>query len=260
MHIGLGLEFKQAPILAEGLAEAAVHHDWYYTAYIDACALEARKPDKKKLSLIECFEKALLDEKITSCSSWDYSNQFEPPSEKYPDGRWFVAREPYRDGVVGLVKNELAGCAGGWQVRPEDDLERATAELINISSKRLPTNRISDHARWSPKNLNLINAQSQSTSPPRRSGPRMNPATIFSSSTAPTLASGTRSYSRNRPCLARRKRISSRQRVTCCCSCGPAWAARPATSTGCCRIRPRSPTAGGRASSRELASTMTTDI
>ena len=142
MHIGLGLEFKQAPILAEGLAEAAVHHDSYYTAYIDACALEARKPNKKKLSLIECFEEALLDDKITSCSSWDYMNQFEAPSEKYPDGRWFVTREPYRDGVVGLVKNELASCAGGWQVRPEDDLERATAELINTSSKRLRTNRI----------------------------------------------------------------------------------------------------------------------
>lgn len=259
MHIGLGLEFKQAPILAEGLAEAAVHHDWYYTAYIDACALEARKPNKKKLSLIECFEKALLDEKITSCSSWDYNNQFEPPSEKYPRGRYFVTREPYRDGVVGLVKNEMGNCAGGWQVRPEDDLQRATAELINISSKRLPKNRISDHARGSQKNFNLTISHSQSMSPRRRSGPRMSPATIFSSSTAPTLASGTRSCSRSRPCLARRKHISSRQRGTCCSFSGPASAPRAATLTGCCRIHPRSPTADGRASSSELAGTTTTD-
>lgn len=43
MHIGLGLEFKQTPILAEGLAEAAVHHDSYYTDYIAACASEAQK-------------------------------------------------------------------------------------------------------------------------------------------------------------------------------------------------------------------------
>ena len=138
MHIGLGLEFAQAPILAEGLAEAAVHHDWWYTAYIDACALEARKPNKEKASLIECFEKASLDEKIACCSSYDYMKQYEAPSEQFPDGRWFVRREPYRDGVVGLVKNELASCAGGWQVRPEDDLERATAELINTSSKPPP--------------------------------------------------------------------------------------------------------------------------
>ncbi|KAL6719031.1 hypothetical protein ACLMJK_003266 [Lecanora helva] len=133
MHIGLGLEFKQAPILAEGLAEAAVHHDWWYTAYIDACAAKAHDPNTKKTSLIECFEKALLDEKITTCSSYDYMKQYEAPSEEFPDGRWFVRREPYRDGVVGLVKDELSTCAAGWQVRPEDDLELATAELINIS-------------------------------------------------------------------------------------------------------------------------------
>ena len=135
MHIGIGLEYKQPPILAEGLAEAAVHHDWWYTAYIDAAAAEARKPGKEKASLFECYEKALQDEKITTCSSYDYMKQFEAPSAEFPDGRWFVKREPYRDGVVGLVKNELADVAGHWQVRVEDDLELKTAELINMSRK-----------------------------------------------------------------------------------------------------------------------------
>ncbi|KAL8693637.1 MAG: hypothetical protein Q9224_003714 [Gallowayella concinna] len=134
MHIGLGLEFKQLPILAEGLAEAAVHNDQYYTDYIDACNAEARKEIGPKQSMISCFEDALLDDKITNCSSFDYCRQYEAPSEQFPEGRWFVRREPYRDGVVGLVKNELASIAGKWRVTEHDDLERATAEIINTSS------------------------------------------------------------------------------------------------------------------------------
>ncbi|KAI4254109.1 MAG: hypothetical protein LQ352_003276, partial [Teloschistes flavicans] len=133
MHIGLGLEFKQLFVLAEGLAEAAVHHDQYYTDYIEACSAEASKRDGPKQSLISCFKDALLDDKITNCSSFDYCRQYEAPSEQFPEGRWFVKREPYRDGVVGLVKNELAHIAGKWGVTEHDDLERATAEIINIS-------------------------------------------------------------------------------------------------------------------------------
>ena len=134
MHIGLGIEFDQGPILAEGLAEAAVHNDWYYTAYIDACASAAEKAAEPTQSLIACFEESLLDEKITTCSSYDYCRQYQPPSEEFPEGRWFVTREPYRDGVVGLVKDELSRIAARWRVSPDDDLERATAELINTSS------------------------------------------------------------------------------------------------------------------------------
>jgi hypothetical protein len=139
MHIGLGIEFNQMPILAEGLAEAAVHHDWFYTEYIDACASEAQKAATLKKSLIACFEDSLLDDKITNCSSFDYCRQYQAPSEEFPEGRWFVTREPYRDGVVRLVKNELARVAAGWRVGPDDDLERATAELINTSSMNYPT-------------------------------------------------------------------------------------------------------------------------
>lgn len=141
MHIGLGIEFKQMPILAEGLAEAAVHHDTYYTQYIAACASEAQKALENPQSLIACFEESLLDPKITTCSSYDYCRQYQPPSEEFPEGRWFVTREPYRDGVVGLVKNELARITAKWRVSPDDDLERATAELINVSSMNDPTPR-----------------------------------------------------------------------------------------------------------------------
>lgn len=134
MHVGLGLEFKQMPILAEGLAEAAVHHDWWYTEFLTASAAEAEKALESRHSVIECFDEALKDPVITSCSSWDYCKQYQPPSEEYPEGRWFVTREPYRDGVIGLAKKEMARVAARFRVSPDDDLERATAEIINTSS------------------------------------------------------------------------------------------------------------------------------
>ncbi|MCJ1386169.1 hypothetical protein MMC17_009295 [Xylographa soralifera] len=123
MHIGRGLEFNQGSILAEGLAEAAVHNDWYYTAYIDVCASAAERALEPTRSLIACFEESLLDEKIITWSSYDYCRQYPTPSEEFPGGRW--------DGVVGLVKDNLARIAGEWLVRPEYDLDRARAELIN---------------------------------------------------------------------------------------------------------------------------------
>ncbi|KAI1766595.1 hypothetical protein GGR53DRAFT_485901 [Hypoxylon sp. FL1150] len=133
MHVGLGLEFKQNAILAEGLAEAAVHHDWWYTKYIDVTAELAQKELEPKMSVVEILDECLKDPIITNCIDWDYTKQYEEPSEAYPDGRWFVTREPYRDGVVGLALEPLSTLAARYRVSPDDDLEKATAEIINAS-------------------------------------------------------------------------------------------------------------------------------
>jgi len=133
MHVGIGLEFNQVPILAEGLAEATVHHDWWYTAFIDAASAVAEAKKESAQSLVACVDECLQDKVITNCVDWDYMKQFEAPSEDYPEGRWFVSREPYRDGVVGLAKDPLARIAGRFRVSPDDDLEKATAEIINTS-------------------------------------------------------------------------------------------------------------------------------
>ncbi|KAI0378282.1 hypothetical protein F5Y04DRAFT_291090 [Hypomontagnella monticulosa] len=133
MHVGLGLEFKQLPILAEGLAEASVHHDWWYTKFIDTAAEKAQKEPEPKMSIVDILDECLKDPVITGCIDWEYSKQYEAPSEEYPDGRWFVTREPYRDGVVGLALEPLSRLAARYRVSPDDDLERAVAEIINAS-------------------------------------------------------------------------------------------------------------------------------
>jgi hypothetical protein len=133
MHIGLGLEYKQLPILAEGLAEAAVHHDWWYTKFIDTANSEALKSCEPRQSIVEIFDQCMKDGIITSCVDWDYSNQYEAPSADYPEGRWFVSREPYRDGVVGLALEPLSRLVAKFRVHADDDLEKASAEIINAS-------------------------------------------------------------------------------------------------------------------------------
>ncbi|KAI0970333.1 hypothetical protein F4678DRAFT_136819 [Xylaria arbuscula] len=133
MHLGLGLEFKQLPIVAEGLAETAVHHDWWYTKYIETTAAHAEKNGGIRQSIVDIFDECVKDPIITNCVEWDYINQYEAPSEAWPEGRWFVTREPYRDGVVGKALEPLARLASKFKVTAEDDLEKATAEIINAS-------------------------------------------------------------------------------------------------------------------------------
>ena len=134
MHVGLGLEFKQLPILAEGLAEAAVHEDWWYDKFISTAEAYAQQRVQPRQSLVDIFDACLRDPVVTSCVDWDYMNQWEDPTEEYPNGRWVVRREPFRDGVVGKALEPLARLVSAWRVDPDnDDLERATAELINAS-------------------------------------------------------------------------------------------------------------------------------
>jgi hypothetical protein len=51
IHVGLSLEFKQPALLAEGLAQAAVHHDMWYTEYLTEAEAEAKKAAETSLTL-----------------------------------------------------------------------------------------------------------------------------------------------------------------------------------------------------------------
>jgi hypothetical protein len=61
---------------------------------------------------------------IRNCSSVDVHRQVE-------NGSWKVEVEMIRDYVCGKAFNETARVCARYRVDPEDDLDRATAELIN---------------------------------------------------------------------------------------------------------------------------------
>ena len=136
MHVGLGLEFDQPTILAEGLAETVVHNEPWYTEFHEICrAVAASTPTEKRLSLIDAYKACAEDPVIVNCVDWSLLEGFKPP-----EGDWALSEhfkppevEPWRDGAWIRAGRNLAAITGRYQVRPDEDLERAVAEVVNTS-------------------------------------------------------------------------------------------------------------------------------
>lgn len=159
MHVGLALEFNQMKILAEGFAQACVHHDYWYTEFLHKAEADAKRALYPALSLSEAIDEARADPVIRGCSSVDYQRQFEGEGK---DRKFVMRKEMIKDGVCGNASVELGSVAARYRVDP-NDLERATAELINTAVHTAAASQY----------------------------PRMNAAWTSSSCTAQTRASGT---------------------------------------------------------------------
>lgn len=68
IHLGFGLEFKQPVIIAEALAEAAVHDNWLKPFFIGAEKSAKETQDSKSLS--QLVEDVNADEKLKASAKW----------------------------------------------------------------------------------------------------------------------------------------------------------------------------------------------
>lgn len=175
MYVGMALEFKQLPLLAEGLAQAAVHHDMYYPEFLRVAEAYARIDNGEPIALSNCVDECLRNSVITTCSTVDVHFQFK-------DGMWKVEKEMVRDYVCKKAFHELAQVCSRYRVDP-DDLDRATAELINTTG----TTSAKPSHRLSPSSLCFFHFHTirltpifiQSGSRPVHSFPLTNVAMIF---------------------------------------------------------------------------------
>lgn len=138
IHIGLAFEFRQPLLLAEGLAQAAVHHDWWYTDYLSAVEALAAEAKESPLPLADLFDMERKDPNISTASSYSYHSQ----TRKY-SGKWAMDREMARDGILPNAKPEIVRLAARWRVDP-DDLEKATAEVVNGARTSLTWKQLSE--------------------------------------------------------------------------------------------------------------------
>lgn len=120
-------------LLAEGLAQAAVHHDMWYVEYLSAAEKQAVEAKESPLSLSTIIDMQRDDPVIKNSSGLYIHTQ----TRKY-SGKWAMDQELARDGVLKNAKPEMLRLAARYRVDP-DDLERATAELINTASRHLRT-------------------------------------------------------------------------------------------------------------------------
>lgn len=111
IRLGFGVEFKQPAIIAEALAEAAVHDSWIGPFMLDAEKLAASNGKGKPM--VELLDEVRADKKLSTAAHWDDSNKI-------------------RDGILVRAPNEMIRIAAKWKVMPGAVIEK-TAEMTNVS-------------------------------------------------------------------------------------------------------------------------------
>jgi hypothetical protein len=117
IHFGLGIEFQQPAIIAEGLAQAAAHDDSHISilfAAAEAKAGKAHPKQSKPKPMIELIHEVRANDTIRNGPQWsDLGNKM-------------------RDGVVGRAGEAMSTLASQFCIRnDEEELKRRTAEMIS---------------------------------------------------------------------------------------------------------------------------------
>ncbi|KAH8591440.1 hypothetical protein B0O99DRAFT_632065 [Bisporella sp. PMI_857] len=112
IHLGFGVEFKQPAIIAEALAQAAVHDNWV-SLYLHAVEAATAFVSPNSKTVPNLIDEIRADKKLTSAVEWDDGNKV-------------------RDGILKRAPDEMIGYAKQWTVE-EGELEKKTAEMIASS-------------------------------------------------------------------------------------------------------------------------------
>ncbi|KAI9689254.1 MAG: hypothetical protein M1820_010198 [Bogoriella megaspora] len=114
IHLGLGIEFEQPSIIAEGLAQAATHSSAHIDHFLFSSEKEAMSmpaPQPPKL-LIDLLEEVRQNDTIRTAPRWtDFANKV-------------------RDGIIGRAGPEIAQLASQFRVEPSS-IEQRMAEMIS---------------------------------------------------------------------------------------------------------------------------------
>lgn len=111
IHLGFGVEFKQPAIIAEALAQAAVHDSWIGPFMLDA--EKAATSNGKGKPMVELLDEVRADTKLSSAANWDDPHKI-------------------RDGILVRAPEEMIRIAAKWKVMPGAIIEK-TAEMTNVS-------------------------------------------------------------------------------------------------------------------------------
>ncbi|GIC90050.1 questin oxidase family protein [Aspergillus udagawae] len=113
IHLGFGLEFDQPAIVAEGLAQTAVHEDWIGRLYllpVEKAAGGIGKPGKK--TMLQILNEIRADKNLAESVKWEDGNKI-------------------RDGVMKRAPDQMIQYAAQFSVSAEQ-MEEKLAELLNL--------------------------------------------------------------------------------------------------------------------------------
>jgi questin oxidase-like protein len=109
IHLGFALEFEQPAILAEALAQTAVHENWVSAFFVEV-EKAAQKYDGPEKSLEDIMKQLQEDKEVRNWVKWEDDNKF-------------------RDGILVRGREKMAAIVGQWKVK-EDELEQKTREML----------------------------------------------------------------------------------------------------------------------------------
>jgi hypothetical protein len=116
IHLSFGLEFNQPAIVAQGLAQAAVHDDWLGRAFfLPAEKMSAGVGVTGKKSLLELLNECRADKALTESVKWADSNKI-------------------KDGVMTRAPEQMIKYAAQFTVS-EDQVEERLVDMINTVGK-----------------------------------------------------------------------------------------------------------------------------
>ncbi|KAF3941079.1 hypothetical protein ABW19_dt0205806 [Dactylella cylindrospora] len=116
IHLGYGVEFEQPAIVAEALAQTAVHHAWT-TTYLKACVESAPKHTGPRPTLTALFTEARSSEKLKSSTRWS-----DPQKNK---------------AVYARALDEMVALASKWYIPPtasDSEIAVAAAQLVSAAA------------------------------------------------------------------------------------------------------------------------------
>jgi hypothetical protein len=115
IHLGFGIEFQQPAIIAEALAQAAVHDNWMAALFLgcEKAAKGRRGKDGPRKTIVQILEETRADDKLSKAAHFNDGNKI-------------------RDGILQRAPEEMIKYATQYTVR-EEELEEKTAEMINAA-------------------------------------------------------------------------------------------------------------------------------
>jgi hypothetical protein len=113
IHLGYGVEFEQPAIVAEALAETAVHESWIGD-FLQEAEVKAKSKGDTTKRLFTLLDDIRSNSKLMAASHYSDS-------------------ERMRDGLLKRARDEILDIAAQYKVN-ESDLELRTAEMINAAA------------------------------------------------------------------------------------------------------------------------------
>ena len=115
IHLGFGIEFEQPAIIAEALAQAALH-DSYLLPFLSRAEEAATKSaSHSPVAMTDIVEMIRSDEKLSVAAHWEDGNKL-------------------KDGILHRAPDEMTAYARLWTVDP-NQLEYRTAEMVNTGGE-----------------------------------------------------------------------------------------------------------------------------